>query len=130
MDEFNNIDNNNNQDTPVSPYQESATENFSDAYIFEETSNTANGLQITALVLGIISIVAACCSYWGIIFGAAAIIFAIFGNKTSTSGVGKAGMICGIVGCVLGGIMTVIGLVAISALGGMQNYLNMIQNLS
>ena len=80
--------------------------------------NKANGLQIASLVLGILSIVLACCtSYIGSIFGIVGLILAILGNKENKNGIGTAGFVCSIVGIVLGIIMTIVGVLALASLG-------------
>lgn len=65
-------------------------------------SQGANGLQITGLVLGIISIVSCCCyGITGVIFGIAGLVCSIMGNKENKHGVGTAGLVCSIIGLVL-----------------------------
>lgn len=66
---------------------------------------SANGLQITGLVLGIISIVICCCPGGGIVLAIAGLVCSIVGNQQNKHGVGMAGLICSIIGIVLGVLM-------------------------
>ncbi len=74
-----------------------------------------NALAIVSLVLGIISIIAGCCGWLGIVFGIIGIVCAVFANKQSQTGLAKGGLICSIIGIVLGVIMTIIGVLGIAA---------------
>ena len=90
-----------------------------------DTSNSANGLQIAGLVLGIISIVACCCSGGGIIFGIAGLVCSIMGNKDNKHGIGIAGMVCSIIGIVFGIgylILFIIGAIGETILDGYGYY--------
>ena len=78
-----------------------------------------NVLAIVSLVLGILSIVLGCCSGWiGALFGIGGIICAVFANKQGKSGLSKAGLICSIVGIVLGILITVLAVVFSMAMVG------------
>ena len=73
-----------------------------------------NVLAIISLVLGILSI-----SGWiGALFGIGGIICAVFANKQGKSGLSKAGLICSIVGIVLGILITVLAVVFSMAMVG------------
>lgn len=80
-----------------------------------DAQKQTNVLAIISLVLGIIAIVAGCCGWLGILFGIGGIICAIFANKQGETGLAKGGLICSIVGIVLGVIMTIIGILGIAA---------------
>lgn len=71
-------------------------------------SQSANGLQITGLVLGIISILVCCCPGGGIVLAVAGLVCSIIGNQQNQHGVGTAGLICSIVGIVFGVIGTLL----------------------
>ena len=76
-------------------------------------------LAIISLVLGILSIVLGCCTGWiGALFGIGGIICAVFANKQGKSGLAKAGLICSIVGIVLGILITVLAVVFSMAMVG------------
>ncbi|MCR5210307.1 MAG: DUF4190 domain-containing protein [Lachnospiraceae bacterium] len=64
-------------------------------------SNKPNGLQIAALVLGIISIVCCCCGLLDSVFAVIGLILAIVGNQKNKAGLGKAALIISIIGLVL-----------------------------
>lgn len=82
--------------------------------------NKSNGLQIAALVCGILAICSSCCyGVPGIILGIAGLICAINGNNKGKTGVGTAGLVCSIIGIVFGVIALIYYIWAI-------NYLNQI----
>lgn len=66
-----------------------------------------NWMGITALILGIVSIVLACCWGSGFLFGVGAIVLGVLGGKAATTGEAsnggqaKGGLITGIIGVVL-----------------------------
>ena len=74
-----------------------------------------NVLAIISLVLGILSIVL---GWIGALFGIGGIICAVFANKQGKSGLSKAGLICSIVGIVLGILITVLAVVFSMAMVG------------
>lgn len=76
------------------------------------TKEPANVLAILSLVFGILSLL--CCCWWivSVIFGATAIILAIFSKKDGKlSGIAIGGLVCGIIGCVIHLIFLILGLV-------------------
>ncbi|MCI9337269.1 MAG: DUF4190 domain-containing protein [Lachnospiraceae bacterium] len=77
----------------------------------------ANGLQIAGLVCGILAICSCCCyGLPAVIFGIAGIICAAMGNRTSKNGIGTAGMVCSVIGLILGVIAVVYYAMVISQL--------------
>ena len=83
----------------------------------QPVKNETNALAIVSLVLGILAIVLGCCSGWlGILFGIGGIVCSVLGNKQSPSGIGKAGLICSIIGLVLGVLMFAL-VIILSVLG-------------
>ncbi|WP_251207245.1 DUF4190 domain-containing protein [Acetatifactor aquisgranensis] len=92
---------NNYQDyTANIPYRQSADDFGS--------NNGANGLQIAGLVCGILAICSCCCyGVPAVILGIAGIICAAMGNKTSKNGIGTGGLVCSIIGLILGVISTI-----------------------
>lgn len=76
----------------------------------------ANGLQIAALVMSILSIVTCCCyGIFGMLFAILGIIFAAFGNKKSTSGVGTAALIISIIGLIISTVFLVYIVLSVSS---------------
>ncbi|MBR3163535.1 MAG: hypothetical protein IKF17_05510 [Clostridia bacterium] len=67
----------------------------------EENKNDGSAIRISALVLGIISIVANFFWYIAIPTGILAIVFGVKSIKRTESKMGKAGLITGIVGVAL-----------------------------
>lgn len=80
-----------------------------------QNSNQTNVLAIISLVLGILAIIMGCCGWVGILFGIGGIVCAIFANKQSQTGLAKGGLICSIVGIVLGVIMTILAVIGVAA---------------
>lgn len=80
-----------------------------------QNNNQTNVLAIVSLVLGIVAIIAGCCGWVGILFGIGGIVCAIFANKQSQTGLAKGGLICSIIGIVLGVIMTILGVIGIAS---------------
>lgn len=66
-----------------------------------ETTTERKGFNITALILGIISLVSFCAWYISLPTGIIAIIFSIAGRKDAGRGMGVAGMVMGIIGVIL-----------------------------
>lgn len=70
-----------------------------------KTGNTQTGerkgFNITALILGIISLISFCAWYVSLPSGIIAIIFSIAGKKDAGRGMGIAGMVMGIIGIIL-----------------------------
>ena len=80
----------------------------------------ANGLQIAGLVCGILAICFSCCyGIPGILLGVAGLICGIKGNKKGKNGVGTAGVVCSIIGLILGVIMLVYYIVVLGAVFAM-----------
>lgn len=115
---------NNEENTQVTP-EATATETQSTGYYQDNTTYNAqyqtpvytaqpetqdsgsNAMAIVSLVLGILSIVMACCDGIGIVFGIVGLILAILSKKKSKSGLGTAGLVCSIIGIVCSIIMIV-----------------------
>lgn len=83
-----------------------------------ETPKKADTLAIVALVCGILSIVLSCCTaYIGIIPGIVGIVCSILSKKNNgKTGVATAGMICSIIGIVIGIVWTIV-IILLSAAG-------------
>lgn len=96
--------------TQVPPYQPQ----YADYSQPQQPQNQSNPLAVVGLVMGILSIVFACCYGIGIIFGIAGIICSALSKKKGKSGVGTAGLICSIIGTVLS-VLMIIYFVAIFA---------------
>ncbi len=115
------------QETPVT---EQPVNNYQDytANVQPQAAATApvqtenketNVLAIVSLVLGILSILLGCCTGWvGALFGVGGIICAVFANKQGKTGLAKAGLICSIIGIVLGILITILAVVFSVALVG------------
>lgn len=84
------------------------------------TNQNSNVLAIVGLVFGIVSIVASCCMGWvGCIPAIVGLICSILARKSNKSGMSLAGIICSVVGLVLGVIMSIAGAVFLAALAEM-----------
>ena len=68
-----------------------------------EKSAESNELQVSGLICGILSILSFwCCGFFGTIFGIVGLICCIKGNKKSKHRVGSVGLVCSIIGLILG----------------------------
>ena len=113
-----NFENENVQETPVvepvNNYQD-YTANVQPKATVEvpkAENKETNVLAIVSLVLGILSIVLGCCSGWvGALFGIGGVICAVFANKQGNTGLAKGGLICSIVGIVLGILITILAVI-------------------
>lgn len=137
MDENNNIENNQNipqdpGDTDVNPVADPTPvpEPISpynlDSHV--PTGEQGKGFSVASLVLGICSILMCCLWYLGLACGILAIIFAfVYKNKNGNmNGLCKAGLVCGIIGTVLGGISALLIMSSGAALSEyLQNYSNL-----
>lgn len=110
---------------PVNNYQD-YTANVHPQTIVEAPkaeNKETNVLAIVSLVLGILSIVLGCCTGWiGALFGVGGIICAVFANKQGKTGLAKGGLICSIVGIVLGILITILAVVFSVAMIGSGAY--------
>lgn len=110
---------------PVNNYQD-YTANVQPQTIVETPkaeNKETNVLAIVSLVLGILSIVLGCCTGWvGALFGVGGIICAVFANKQGKTGLAKGGLICSIVGIVLGILITILAVVFSVAMIGSGAY--------
>ncbi|MER7439760.1 DUF4190 domain-containing protein [Micromonospora avicenniae] len=85
---------------------------------YPQTGGQNNTLGLVAMILGIASIPLACCPYLGVPVGIAGIITGYLGRQkaergqASNAGQAKAGLICGIVGVVLGILVIILSVVA------------------
>jgi len=81
------------------------TTNTTETTSTTETTNAGKGMGVAALVLGILAVICSfipCFSFWAILFGVLAIIFGAIGmsqakKKNGKKGMGKAGLILGII---------------------------------
>lgn len=113
----------NNQTSQHSNYQDNTANIPYQAPVDAPESNSANTLQIVGLICGIAGIVLGCCTgYIGIVLGIIGLVCSIMGNKQGKSGVGTGGLVCSIIAVVLSIIMIIIGLVFGAALiAGLQD---------
>ncbi|GHB76756.1 hypothetical protein GCM10010347_53930 [Streptomyces cirratus] len=74
----------------------------------------SNGFGITALVLGVLAIVACPTMFGSVVFGIPAVVFGALGRgkarrgEATNGGVALAGLICGAVGIVIGAVLTLL----------------------
>lgn len=86
------------------PYQNQPYYGYQQPIQDQVPDNDTKALAIISLICGICSIVMMCCSFYGLIAGAAAIILAMVYKSKSPfkkfNGLSLAGLICGIIGSV------------------------------
>lgn len=99
-------------------------EGFDNNYVSPE-SGGSKGMAIASMVFGILSIVACCYWYFGLIAGIAGIVLGILHNrKNGSCGMSIAGIVCGIIGIVLTIVFLVLAAIGLAAFGG----LSMLEN--
>lgn len=100
------------QSAPVDNYQDNtgASQQYQQASpAVSQEPQKSSALAIISLVMGILAILLGCCTaYIGIIPGIAGIVCAVLANKQGKSGMATAGMICSIIGIIIGIVMTII----------------------
>ena len=113
----------NNQTSQYSNYQDN-TSNMPYGQIVEPSGpDKANTLQIVGLVCGIAGIVLGCCvPYIGFILGIVGVVCAVMGNKQGKTGVGTGGLICSIIAIVISVIVFIVGLIfGAAVIAGLQD---------
>lgn len=92
---------------------------------YEEQPSGNRGMAIGALVVGIFAILCCCCNYLSIVLGIVGILLAVFSKPKNGNfeGVAMGGLICSIVGLVLGLILTIVGVVNMNS-SGYANYMD------
>lgn len=117
---YNNGQNNGNQNNSAPQngyYQGYPANTYYQGTPQQRKEERTNGLQITGLVFGIISILTVCCyGIPGLIFGFVGLTCSIVGNRGSKSGVGIAGLVCSILGLVFNAISTAFFAIIIKAI--------------
>lgn len=135
----NNGVNNQNQNNQYTNYQytnyqdNTANNAYYQPPVDNGVENKADGKQIAGLVFGILAICTSCCyGVPGIVFGIVGLILSIMGNKESKHGVGIAGLVCSIIGLVIGIAMTVYfaAIFAMVFSGEYGDYMDLINDLN
>lgn len=111
-------------------YQDNTSAPYGQTYAYNQPEQKqSNPLAIVGLVMGILSIVLACCDGIGIVPGIAGIICSALSKKKGKSGVGTAGLICSIIGTVFSAIMIVYVVLVVAAVLADPELLNTIQSI-
>lgn len=89
------------------------------------------GMAIASMVLGIVSIVMLCCSYWiSVPCAVVGLILGIIHNKKNgKNGMAIAGIVCSIVSLVLLVLLLIIAAVFMGAVGGVEGLNQMLNEL-
>ena len=88
-------------------YQDNTGIPSTSVQVAEQSGSDSGSLGVVGLVLGILSIICGCCGPLGVIMGIPGIICSIFGNKQKSSGMAIGGLICSIIGLILGFVVTI-----------------------
>ena len=73
-------------------------------------------LAIVGMILGIISIPAGCCRWYSLFLGIPGLVCSILSRKQGKSGMSVAGIVCSIIGIIIGVLMTVMAYLVIAIL--------------
>lgn len=125
---FQSQDNFQSQNTHQSQNNQQWQENYQQPNYYQQSSETppANGLAIASLVLGILSIPASCCYGAGIIFAIIGLILGCVSKKPDSSfnGMAIAGIVCSIIGLLVGiGFWVIVGF-SFTAFGDFSDIIN------
>lgn len=82
----------------------------------EPPQKQSNVLAIVGMILGIISIPAGCCGWYSLFLGIPGLICSILSRKQGKSGMSVAGIVCSIIGIIIGVLMTVMAYAMIAIL--------------
>lgn len=82
----------------------------------EPPQKQSNVLAIVGMILGIISIPAGCCGWYSLFLGIPGLICSILSRKQGKSGMSVAGIVCSIIGIIVGVLMTVMAYAIIAIL--------------
>ena len=93
----------------------------------QEPPKQTNVLAIVGMILGIISILAGCCGWYSLFLGIPGIICSILARKQGKSGMATAGIVCSVIGIILGILMTVMAVAIVGILGSSPEYRELMQ---
>ncbi len=101
---------------------------------YEEQPSGNRGMAIASLVVGILSILCCCCAYLSVILGIVGIVLAVLSRPKDGKfeGVAMGGLICSIVGLVLGVILIIVNVATQNSADYtqmMDMYMQMLQEL-
>lgn len=116
MEEQNMNNQNNNYQDYTSQYQQNSYQPQ------QEPPKQNNVLAIVGMILGIISILMGCCGWYSIIFAIPGLICSILSRKQGKSGMAVAGIVCSIIGIIIGVLMTVLAFGMLAIVGSMPEY--------
>lgn len=105
-------------------YQNNTNTQVPPSMVQPEPAKKTDALAIVSLIVGIISILMGCCTaYYAVIPSVIGIVCAIISKKNNgKSGMATAGLICSIVGIVIGLIITVLGVFGLALLSEYSYY--------
>ena len=115
---FNQTDNNNYQDYNYNQYQQPTP----------EQPKQTNVLAIVGMILGIISILAGCCGWYSLVLGIPGLICSILSRKQEKSGMSVVGIVCSVIGMIIGILMTIIAFGVIALFATDPSYQKLFQN--
>ncbi|MBQ8231607.1 MAG: DUF4190 domain-containing protein [Lachnospiraceae bacterium] len=93
----------------------------------QEPPKQTNVLAIVGMILGIISILAGCCGWYSLFLGIPGIICSILARKQGKSGMATAGIVCSVIGIILGILMTVLAVAIVGIFSSIPEYQELLQ---
>lgn len=93
----------------------------------QEPPKQTNVLAIVGMILGIISILAGCCGWYSLFLGIPGIICSVLARKQGKSGMATAGIVCSVIGIIIGILMTVMAVGILAVLGSSPEYQELLQ---
>ncbi len=82
----------------------------------QQPPKQSNVLAIVGMILGIISIPAGCCGWYSLFLGIPGLICSIISRKQGKSGMSVAGIVCSVIGIIIGVLMTLMAYAMIALL--------------
>ncbi len=80
----------------------------------QQPPKQSNVLAIVGMIFGIISIPAGCCGWYSLILGIPGLVCSILSRKQGKSGMSVAGIVCSVIGIIIGVLMTVLAYLMIA----------------
>ena len=108
-------------------YQDYTTEQQNYYQPQGEPPKKTNVLAIVGMILGILSILLGCCGWYSLLLGIPGLICSILSRKQGKSGMAVAGIVCSIIGIIIGILMTVIALGLLALVGSTGEYQELMQ---
>ena len=93
----------------------------------EEPPKKTNVLAIVGMILGILPILLGCCGWYSLLLGIPGLICSILSRKQGKTGMAVAGIVCSVIGIILGVLITVMAFGILAIIGSTPEYQELMQ---